>query len=408
MRWLVPLWLITLSVEVPAVDETSVRGDWPPSFALLTPDLGRYQGIPRFPTNMPVSSVLRATVQLLDEDLELQWDEPLQGGLKMDPAQLLFMGATGEAFTFLWFPRGGGRPPLDPTLYWPDPAAPYKRALAATGFSCEVLARPGLPGGDASQPLGAQMLKDRVRGCLVDQRLPVIIAGIPEPWSFMLVSGYGENGEVLTGWKASGGGGEMLFDPAAKAEARQWADAAQLVVLLTGLQDRPPLEATMRDAMQQAVGLLRMAEAGPYHAGPANFEAWAEALLSDDPPDLAVDPNPHPQTIEGRRRWLICPATWDLMERAAYATRFLRRAAPLFTAAAGEIEAAAARMAEVGDLMVRAERVMGSAAGPDPTQGYPNADEPEARRQMADMLLQCRDKELQAADHLEAALELMQ
>jgi len=162
----------------------------------------------------------------------------------------------------------------------------------------------------------------------------------------------------------------------------------------------------MRGALERAVLLLRMTEAGPYHAGPANFEAWAQALLSEDPPDVSVPPNPRPRSIGGRRRWLICPSAWDLMERAHYASQFLDRAAMVLPTAADELYAARTCMEDVGSLMVQADKAMGGARGPQPEDGYPNADDPQARRQVADMVLQCRDKELQAADHIATALQL--
>jgi len=83
--------------------------------------------------------------------------------------------------------------------------------------------------------------------------------------------------------------------------AERVSAAAQLVVLITGRQERPDGKAVVRGALEQAVRLPRMAEAGPYHAGPANFEAWAEVLLSEDPPALSVPPNPRPQTVGGRQ-----------------------------------------------------------------------------------------------------------
>ena len=389
-----------------AMAQTAMDREWPTSFALPLPDYGRYEGTPGFPSEMPVSSALRAALELIDEDLDLQWDEPLRPGPRPDLVQLLFMGVTGEAFAFLWFPKGDERPPLDPTVYWPDPGAPYQRALAAAGFTCEVLVRPGLAGGPGQgEPLDAQALKDRVRSCLADQRLPAIIAGIPEPGGFMLVVGYGDDGDVLTGWPASGGG-PVSRNAGDMVQVHDWTGAAQLAVLLTGREEPPTERATMRDALEQAVRLLRMTEAGPYHAGPATFEVWAEALLSDDPPDVSVPPNRRPQSVAGRRRWLICPTAWDLMERAHYAERFLDRAVVVFPAAADDLGAAAANMREVASLMQQAEKVMGGARGPQPEDGYPNADDPEARRQVAEIVLQCRDKELEAADHLAAALQL--
>jgi len=390
------------------MQDTPAPGQWPATFALPLPDYSRYEGTPGFPSEMPVSSILRAALELLDEDLELKWEDAARPGRRPDLTQLFFMGVTGEAFAFLWFPREREHPPLDPTLYWPDPAAPYQRALAAAGFTCEVLVRPGLAGGAApGQPFDAQTLKDRVRSCLADQWLPAIIAGIPEPGSFLLVSGYDEDGDVLTGWRGLGGG-PVSRDPAAMVRTRNWTEAAQLVVLLTGRQERPTEQAVIREAIEQGLRLMRMRETGPYHAGPATFEAWAEALLSDDPPDVSVPPNPPPQSVAGRRRWLICPGTWDLEERAYYAVRFLRRAAELFPGATDELDAAGTCMAAAGDLMVQVERAMGGAKGPNPEEGFPSADDPEARRQAADLILQARDKQQEAADHLEAALRLME
>lgn len=56
--------------------------------------------------------------------------------------------------------------------------------------------------------------------------------------------------------------------------------------------------------------------------------------------------------------------------------------------------------------MRQAEKAMGGASGPDPEKGYPNADYPTVRQRVADTMLQCRDKALKAADHLEKALQL--
>jgi len=387
---------LTLALALASAAEVN---EWPASFALPVPDYSRFEGVADPPSDMPVSSVLRAALELIGEDLDLQWGGPFQRGPRPDLTQAFLMGMTGEAFAFLWLPKDPGRPPLDPTLYWPDPAAPYERSLAAAGFACEVLVRPR-----PDQPLDGQMLKDRVRGCLADRHLPVIVAGVPDPWCFLLVTGYEEDGEVLNGWQASGGGAASR-DPADMTQVTGWTGEAQLVVLITGRQERPDERRVMREALGRAVGLMRMTEAGPYHSGPATYEAWAEAFRSDDPPDLSMSPNPAPTTKAGRYRWLICPGAWDLMERATYADKFIGRAAALFPDAAEELERAAKCMRDIGSLMVDAEKAMGGSRGPNPEEGYPKADDPEVRCQVADMVLQCRDKQLEAAGYLEKALE---
>lgn len=346
MRLLMMGLLITLSVGVLAMDGAQTTGQWPESYALSLPDYTRFDGTPGFPSAMPLSNILRAALELMGEDLDLRWDASGPQGLRPDLVQLLFMGTTGEAFSFLWFPRTPERPPLDPALYWPDPAAPYRRALGAAGFGCEVLVAPGLGDGTGEgQSLDAQTLRDRVRGCLAERELPAIIAGIPEPGSFLLVAGYEDDGNALIGWRGSGGG-PVSRNAADMVRVSDWTAAARIVVLLTGYRECQPERETMRSALEQAIGLLRMTQAGPYHAGPATFEAWAQALLSDDPPDLSVPPNHRPQSVEGRRRWLICPSAWDLQERAYYAARSCDRAAVVLPEAAVELQAASACMSE--------------------------------------------------------------
>jgi hypothetical protein len=396
------------------------EGQYPPSFALPTPDPGRYRDCDagRCSRCQPVPTILSAAFDVVGVDPGLeQGPAPAHPSLPQvgpDWEQLFLMAVTGDAFGFTWFPRQGERPMLGGIPCLPDPGTPYRRALGAVGLTSEVLVRPGLEGGsEETWPSDAAALKQLVLGSLTDRRFPVIAAGLPEPDQIMLVTSCESGGDVLTGWRAVGGGDLVNFEPAGQVHVRDlglalWKGSIDLVVLITGRQERPPLRVAVREALEQAVTLLRSREVGPYEAGPAGWEAWARALLSDDPPQIGGF-STKPQSVNTRRRWLVLPITWDLMERRTCASMFLLRAIELFPAVAAELQAAFDCLDEVSGgpgALTKAGELMGVWGG-DPGPDLPQSRDPELRRQMADFVRQCAVKELEVADHLERALRQM-
>ena len=409
------LWLIPGSDPQPpsavgkgatmSTPTTSAAQPRPMTFSLPLPDLGRYRG-PHYPENMPLAGVLGAAMDLLNDDLGLDWEQPPRH-TGVDSVHTFFMGVAGEAFTFNWFAREGQHPEesrLDPTLYWPDPATPYRRAMAAAGYTCEVLVRPGLTGPQRGS-IDGPAVKQQIVACIADKGLPAIVVGVPKPNDFLLVTGYEDAGDTLTGWFSRGGGAEIHFAPDKMVRVTDWAARADLVVLLTAMQKRPAEEQAVRAALLQAEQLLRLREFGPFHAGPATFDVWADDLLADDPPPVGWGDDERP-TREARRRFLICPSTWDLMERASYASFFLHRAAVLFPSAANELTAAEQNMGEISGAMLEACKLTGW----DPGHPLPEAEQdklladPEVRRQAADVIRGCRAEWLEAADHVRSAL----
>jgi hypothetical protein len=397
----------------------SREGQYPRSFTLPTPDPARYRDCDagRCSRCQPVPTILSAAFDVVGVDPGLeQGPAPAHPSLPQvgpDWGQLFTMGVTGEAFRFAWFLRQDECQMLDVSLWSSDPGAPYRRALAAVGLTGEVLVRPGLPGGSEETWPSDATLKQLMLTSLVDRRFPVIAAGLPEPDQIMLVTGYESGGDVLTGWRAVGGGDIVRFAPAGQVQVSDlrsalWKGSIDLLVLITERQERPPLRAAVREALGQAVTLLRSHEVGLFAAGPAGWEVWASALLSDDPPQIGGF-STKPQSLNTRRRWLVIPITYDLMERRTCASMFVRRAIELFPAAAAELQAAFNCLEEVSGgpgALTKAGELMGIWDG-NPLPDLLQSRDPEVRRQMADFVRQCAVKELEVADHLESAVRMM-
>jgi len=210
-----------------------------------------------------------------------------------------------------------------------------------------------------------------------------------------LLTGYAQGGDALIGWDVEGGDDDgICFEPEKKLTVSDWFPKAGAVVLLTGKHARPAEQGVYREALRQGAWLLRVRESGHHHAGPATFDAWAKSL---DDPSLSAD---DPATAK-RRNELLDPMVWDLATRRHYGALFLIRAAELFPKAASDLQAAAACFRAEHDMMWEVNRVGG---GQWPGDKLPKLADPAVRKQIAELLLKSRDKDLEAAESIERAL----
>ena len=350
----------------------------PATVVLPTPDPKRHEGM-WFPQNEPVPAVLMGVADVMHEDLGLSWPVPRDG---MNRTYLTFMGITGDAFWFPWLtvvPRSPAAPmDLSMDLYMPDPAPMYQRTLAAAGITCEVYAAPRLPQADAKpRPLDVPDLKDRVLACLADRRMPVIIRGVPQRGDFLVATGYEDQGNTLVGAPGRGGGSDMSFAPGSLRKVPDWLSRVNLVVIPTGRQPRPSEKQMFREALVQAVQLMRQEQIGLMCAGPGFFDLWADAMVDDQTLEQfgpGVEPAT-PPTPENRRRLLVCPMAWEVMERTSYAAIFLTRAEAIFPETATELGQARAAIGEVDKAAHKVDQLMGP--GQTPREGWPGIKDPQ-------------------------------
>jgi hypothetical protein len=150
-----------------------------------------------------------------------------------------------------------------------------------------------------------------------------------------------------------------------------------------------------RGALEWALEVVRTPMAHRHYNGLRAYEGWAEFMRRDE--DIQDDR----EALELRKMCLY-DAMCMVAEREK-ATAFLGEVAAHEPAMAGELEAAV-------DCYRREMACLGRMH--DATGGYIQSDEqlrklgdPEAREQIAQRILEARDLDAAAADHIERALE---
>jgi len=336
---------------------------------------------------MRVASALRAMMEFVGQDFGFTEN----GGWRTNEAFPFFMGAFGEAFEFRWFMKPGLPSGPGQEHSFGDLPGRLTAALAAGGFGCEVLTRP--EGG-----LDAKALQVKVVEAIADRGLPVLLFDVPRnDWMF-LATGHDDAGGTLVGWDLEGGDDRGIdFSPQRRRECTDWAGKASAVVFLTTRGERPDEKAAYRAALEQGAVLLCETERGNELTGVETFNTCAERLA--DPTLNAEDA----ETVQ-RRQDLLHPLIWDLATRRHYGNLFLARAAELLPEARVELQAAAQCFRAEHDMMWEIMRIAG---GEFPGGPLPKLGDPQVRESCAVVILKSRDKDLQAAGHIEAALEAM-
>lgn len=340
---------------------------------------------------MPVPSILRALTEFIGEDFGFTTD----GNWRTNQAFPFFMGVWGDAFEFVWL-RKEGEPARDepPPSLVPLPQR-FATTLSAAGFDCEVLLRPDpTKPATVAAPFEAAACRRLVES-IADRGWPALV-DMPGLGRVFLATGYGKGGDVLIGWDVEGGDDRgVRFEAEKQLAVSDWFAKASCVVLLTGKHARPPEKSVYCQALEQGAQFLRAREVGHWHAGPATFDAWAKSLK--DPNLSAGD-----ATTAKRRAGILDPMIWDLATRRHYGNLFLTRAVQLFPAAAAELQAAAACFRAEHDMMWEVNRLGGAKW---PGEELPRLADANVRKQIAELLLKSRDKDLEAASHIERALQ---
>ena len=304
------------------------------------------------------------------------------------------MGASGAAFALLWEIR--------PWSYVGDltdrainsgRTDPVRRTFRAIGLDYQFLPKEQRPGNEAD-------LRRAITDSLRDNR-PVLATGVVGPPACSIIAGYDEGGEVLIGWSyfqgSPGHDPASEFEPSGYFRKRGWyGDTGQVMTIGDGTRKAPPAQ-VYRQALKRAVFLAQRPRALGCRSGLAAYTAWAADLLRDrdfPPDDLSV--------LLAR---LDCHfgALSVVVEGRWHAALFVRRAADsLPKMAEGLQQAAACYEAQTG-LMMQVVELQG---GWDPhgEQVARQLGEPAVRREMAALIEQAREKDAEAAGHVERAV----
>jgi hypothetical protein len=303
----------------------------------------------------------------------------------------LFMGVCADAFRFIWYRQDGAKWQRGDEFAISPPNARYLPALAAAGFAARVVFNPAVTGKPSSLPWDAATLRREVVASIAERKWPVLLVDLPEPGWNAVITGYEKDGEILTGWCEEGWESfGFRFDPAKKRKFEDWFAKVGGAVLLTAKHPRPQEADVVRAALARAVTELRRRTAGHLHAGAATYELLAQRLG-----DASLSTGD--EVTAAKRNELLFPMIWDLATQRDYAAGFLKRAAEVFPAALEDLKAAAALFREIHDAVWEINRIGG---GKQPGSPLPRTIDPAVRKQIAEIILKCRDRDLEAATRI--------
>jgi hypothetical protein len=367
------------------------------------PKIGFYEGGPRCPEDICLPSVLRALTEYLgDTDYGCKHCQALKPGCPVSCSYSFFTGVSGAAFYFSW--KEGWHGDNQASFYLDsDPAAMEKNAFKALGYSFEWLTRE--QGSDHQARFLERIAESLLRG------MPVISYGVIGPPEAGLITGYDEDGEVLLGWSFFQGiepGIEV--EPSGYYRKRDWAKNLVSLLIIGEKSPRPPLKETFHAALQFGLKVTRTPMVRPEpdapewyqhrHNGLAAYTAWAEHLLRDE--DFLTDD----ESVLQQRCQVHTDVVGLVAEARWYGSQFLVEMtnhvdSHVHRDAIEDILHAAALYAGEHMLMWQLWDMAGGIGNP---QAWRKIVDPVVRRQMVPVILAARQKDAQAAEHLERAL----
>ncbi len=366
-----------------------------PRFVLEgVPRVHFYEGGPRCPEDVTLPSCVRACLEYLgDSRFGCKHVAGCGPGCSVTCSYAYFMGASGAAAFLSWKP-GWSEDNLDVRWLSDDADAPFRAALAAAGYGCEVLNR---------DRHDETTFRARIVESLRDRRHPVIALGVVGPPESCLITGYDESGDVLIGWNFFQGippvNAGVEFEPSGEFRVRDWYRNTEALILIGERHEALALGDAYRAALAGMVQTARTPLTWQNRRnGLAAYAAWADALLCDEafPAD--------DEAVLRAHFGVHNLAVGNLAECRWYGAQFLIQAADAETIhynLTEDLLRAAACYAGEHALMWRAWDLAGGIGNPE---GYLRLSDPAVRRAMADVVMQARTLDAEATAHIEAAL----
>jgi hypothetical protein len=358
------------------------------------PWVGFYQGGERCPEDVPFPSCLRACLEFMGENLGCKH---LQGqpSWGLGCAYAYLMGVSGCAFRLSWKPGWWHGDNAEIRYMSDDPAAPFDRAFEAVGYAYESVGKGA--GYDEAD------FRSRIIESICDHGQPVLAFGVIGPPECCIITGYDEGGDVLVGWNFFQGFPEssagVEFEPSGYFRKRDWFRDTEALIVIGEKQERPAQEDIYRKALEWALQVARTpVTSGDRRNGLMAYAVWADHLLRDE--DFPADDM---DVLRGRFE-VHDDAVGTVAEARWYGSLFLAHIAQEGGdwQMSEDLYRAAACYAAEHALMWGIWDLVGGIGHSD--DRVAKLAEPGVRRQIVGLILKARDKDAQAADHIERAL----
>ena len=349
-------------------------------------------GLQRCPESFPFPSCLRACLEFLGDDLGYKKINVYGRDWRLDNTYVYLMGTTGAAFKLTWKPGWHMDNPLLSHMS-ADPFEPFKRGLASVGYRYEIIEKQA--GRD-----NESYFRNRIIESISRSGRPVIANGVVGPPVDCLVTGFDQGGEVVIGWSFFQGAKEfnadVEFEKSGCFRKPNWFKDTHRLIILGEKKQRPQMESIYRDSLHWALKVIRTPALNDRHNGLAAYRAWSEAIRRDDEfTGKKVKQLVHQYHVHQDAVGAIAEGRW-------YAFQFLNKVIEDMTAVPEALSTAAQCYDEQHSLMWKLwELVGGPGASPKKAKLFVDA---EIREKTAQFVLRARDKDREAADYIEQAL----
>jgi len=341
----------------------------------------------------PFASWLRSGMEVLGEDYTYEY----------------IMGTSGAAFRLMWAPGVWDFGNVDIMVMAEDTLEPIRRAFEAVGYGHEVIAK-SQADSVGEHSWAAEIIRSSAIGvdgrtadkagfkrCIIESiqnaGRPVLAFGVVGPPECCIITGYDEDSDALIGWSFFQDKSEAYF-----RKSDWYADTCGLI-LIGEKRQVPSLselhQSSLEWALIKALGDSRVKDR--FNGGPSAYTAWAEDIMRGE--------NFSPDDLGTLRRCLT--SHYDAMSMLAernYAANFLRQIANHEPNMAQDLEKAAKCLEDAGSLVSKMHEATGGHIPGDDHEKLKKLADPVIRRQIADAILEARDKHTEAAHHIEQAL----
>ncbi len=357
------------------------------------PRIQFYEGGKRCPEDICFPSALRAWLEYMnDPDYGCKHCIARTPTCKVNCTYSFLIGVSGIAAFCSW---GPGWQQDNMALHYmsDDPDAPYRRAFEAVGYSVEWLGK--TPGRDNETAWRTHIVES------IRQGRPVLGFGVVGPPEPALITGYDEGGDVLLGWSFFQNMPEfkegVTYEPCGYFRKHDWFKATDNLVVIGAKQGQPDMTKACREGLQWMLKVARTPMTYGYRPnGLAAYDAWAADIVKD-----ADVPAGDEATLRARFG-VHNNAVGEVAEARWYGAQFLLQCVDfLHYNMTEDLMHAAACYAGEHELMWKAWDLLGGNGNPE---GYKYLLDASARRQLAEVIKQSREKYAQAAHYLEHAL----
>ncbi len=357
------------------------------------PRIHFYEGARFCPEDICFPSALKSCLEYMGDPIGCKHTSPPARGLAACGYSYL-VGTTGEAFALSWSPDWRPSNAIRNLAVVTDDA-PYRYALDSIGYTCKSVHKEPDRDNEA-------IFREHIVASIAQARHPVIAFGVIGPPEAAIIAGYDAGGEVLMGWSFFQGdpqfAGGLEFEPSGYFRKRDWFRETDGLVIIGEKHDAPKLDHVTKQALRWNIEVARRPLVNGLASGFAAYTAWAEALSHDA--DFPADDE---ATLRSRHM-LHEMAVGTVAENRWYGAQFLLEAAEhVHYSLVEDLFIAAGRLAGEHDLMWK---VWDAAGGNGNPQAWARLAEPAVRRQIIPLILEARDKDIDAVAHCEHALGL--